>query len=648
MCGISAVVHFGKLGEKNIAHPLRIMHRALAHRGPDGEGFLAIDGACRSQRVNSLDDPLWQESRLGLAFRRLKIRDLSDDAAQPMVSADGKLWIVFNGEIYNFAELRAELTRCGQVFRTVSDTEVILAAYRQWGYRCFERFNGMWAIIIADLLANRLTGSRDRLGIKPLFYTVDNGMLMLASEAKAIAAARSQGAEIEPYRFQEFLLGLPPQSADLSFFRHVHPVPAGMWFSVDLQAKAAVAPQLQKFWNLADFTCECDVPSFESATDEFLNLLRSSVDYQRDADVEVGCLLSGGLDTSTIARVLAKSSWGRGTAPAKTFSLVYDDPDMTERPFIDSVVAEGNLQPFMFTMTPEIAWSSVDRVVAVQGQPLLGQDLIAQYHAYRLARDCGATVVLDGQGPDEMLGGMPFYETPIFLELIANAQYIELSREVQVRARRHARSALSVFRQYVIGAYRRKLRERLLPYSCDWLDCHLNGGEGKASDQGRDPSALNRFLYRLVRHTNLPTVLLYQDRSSMAHGVESRVPFLDHRIVEFCFRLPAEYKIARGERKRILRAAAKDYLPSDILDRKDKKVFVSKIDWLPLRRHADALRDMANSHTMQQLPWIRPKHMVNFVDRYLQGAHDNVLAVWRLYTAWRWLETTRLGRQSQC
>ena len=213
------------------------MHSALAHRGPDGEGFLSIDSALHPSRLQHLDElESCVDVRSAIAFRRLKIQDLSESAAQPMCSADGQTWIVFNGEIYNFAEIRRELMGLGVNLLTRGDTEVALAAYRQWGEACFEKFNGMWAILIFDLANGRLVGSRDRLGIKPLFYSFDEGRLLLASEMKAVALARSNGPEVEPYRFQEFLLGFPPQSAELSFFRDVHPVPAGTTFVVDLAA----------------------------------------------------------------------------------------------------------------------------------------------------------------------------------------------------------------------------------------------------------------------------------------------------------------------------------------------------------------------------------------------------------------------------
>ena len=337
------------------------------------------------------------------------------------------------------------------------------------------------------------------------------------------------------------------------------------------------------------------------------------------------------------------ANFEEGQAAAKAFSIVYDDPDMSELPFIQAVAAQGDLQSRTLTVSPELVWESVDRVIAAQGQPLLGHDLIAQYHAYRLAHECGATVVLEGQGADEMLGGMPYYESPIFMELMAEVRVAALIAEIRSRARRYSRSSLSVFRQYVWSTWRRQMSERLRPLTTDWLDCDLSGGSGRSDDFGKDDSALNRFLYRLVRHTNIPTVLQYQDRSSMAHGVESRVPFLDHRIVEFCFRLPPEYKVALGERKKILRDVAKKYLPAAVLDRKDKKVFISKIDWFPLRPHAAELREMAHSRTMQQLPFVRPARMVSYVERYLQGEHNDILGVWRLYTAWRWLETTPCG-----
>jgi asparagine synthase (glutamine-hydrolysing) len=644
MCGISAVIALESAVPGSLQRSIRVMHSTLAHRGPDGEGFLILDSSYSPHSFRDLDAlPIqcWSDARVAIAFRRLKIRDLSEDAAQPMSSPDKRTWIVFNGEIYNFAEIRFELQRLGHVFLTHSDTEVILAGYRQWGQACFEKFNGMWAILIFDLAERAVIGSRDRLGIKPLYYSIEQDRLLFASEAKAIALAEETGPAIEPYRFKEFLLGFPPQSADLSFFKNVHPVPAGTTFGIDLTTRVATAPNFRRYWDLAAFHSDESPRDFDQTKSEFLELLRSSAEYQLGADVEVGCLLSGGLDTSMVSCLVAPS---HDAPPLKTFSIVYDDLDMSELPYIQAVVAQGNLQNCTFKMTPEIAWASIDRVVGVQGQPLLGQDLIAQYHAYELARRCGAVVVLDGQGADEMLGGMPFYETPIFLELIAKFKYVSLMNEIRCRSRLYARSSLSIFRQYVLGAYRRKIREKLLPLTCDWLDCELANGPGKSDDYGSDSSALNRFLYHKVRHTNLPTVLIYQDRSSMAHAVESRVPFLDHRIVEFCFRLPPAYKIARGERKRILREVAREYLPDVVMERKDKKVFVSKSDWLPLGQHSTELRDMAFSRTMQELPWVRPKRMTRFVENFLRGLHHNSSAVWRLYTAWRWLETTQFRR----
>lgn len=643
MCGISAVVTFEKVPPHTLERSIRVMHSALAHRGPDGQGFLIIGSSFSPYRLPTLaaEMPCWSDARAAIAFRRLKIRDVSEDAAQPMSSADNQTWTVFNGEVYNFTELRAELQHLGHFFRTHSDTEVILAAYRQWGEKCFDKFNGMWAILIFDLAQRTLIGSRDRLGIKPLFYSVDGDRLLFASEAKAIAFAKETGPEIEPYRFQEFLLGFPPQSADLSFFKNVHPVPAGTTFRVDLTAQACSDPHFTRYWDLAAFSSDAGPHDFDRSKSEFIELLSSSVNYQLGADVEVGSLLSGGLDTSLISRLAVQK---RQVPPLKTFSIVYDDVDMSELPYIQAVVSQGNLESRTFRMTPETAWASVDRVVEAQGQPLLGQDLIAQYHAYELARRNSAIVVLDGQGADEMLGGMPFYETPIFLELITQFKYTAVMSELRCRSRLYERSSFSIFRQYVLGAYSRKIKEKFLPLTSDWLDCEMDDARGRSHDYGRDASALNRFLYHKVRHTNLPTVLLYQDRSSMAHGVESRVPFLDHRIVEFCFRLPAAHKISQGQRKRVLREAAKDYLPAMVLERKDKKVFVSKVDWLQLRFHSQELRDMVSSQTMQQLPWVRSNRLSSFVEDFIKGRHRNSSAVWRLYTAWRWLEAMPFRR----
>lgn len=650
MCGISAVL--GARGAALDLAPLRVMHTALEHRGPDGEGVLLLDPQLRAtarERIPEPHDRTAAGVRCAAAFRWLKIRDLSPESAQPFPSPDDRQWLLFNGEIYNWLELREELSARGHAFRTKTDSEVVLAAYREWGLECFPRLHGMWAILIFDLERGCLVGSRDRLGIKPLFYSADGENLLFASEPRALAAARRNGAEIEPFRFHEFLRGLPPQSAELSFFRHVHPVPAGHFFELNLLGSEVPRPVFRPFWDLAAFRHDGGpVPSFAEAQEQFESLLLSAVRSHIEAQVTVGSLLSGGLDSSTLAALMARCLSSNGDR-ARAFSIVFEDPDMSEWPYIQLVLAQNRLKGHSFVLTTDTAWNSVDSVVRAQGRPLLGHDMIAQYHAYRLARQSGVTVVLDGQGADELLAGLPYYESQLFLDMLRRGHVLRLLREARLRCRKYDTDLISTLMRDVWAPLRRQIRDAMGGPTYSWMAPPQESGDssrvgaGKTSDWGEDPSALNRFLYRHVRHTNLPTVLLQQDHSSMCHSVESRVPFLDHRIVEYCFRLPDSYKVRNGDRKKLLLETARKYLPPAVVERKDKRMFISKPKWMDLRKRPDEVRAMAHSKSMQQSPYILAGPMTRFAEDYLAGAHNDVLAIWRLYTAWRWLEAFDLS-----
>jgi len=646
VCGLAAV--FAPAERASGALPaLARMHALLSHRGPDGEGMLALGPEGRAILRHGATAP---ESLAGGPFplavgcRRLAIQDPTEASAQPFASADGRLFLAFNGEVYNHAEIRRELEAEGIAFRTRGDTEVVLAAYGRWGTKAFERFNGMWALLILDLGRRRLVGSRDRLGIKPLFHALDAGRLLLASEPRAIAAVMEDGPRVQAYRFRELLKGLPPQSAELSFFEGIHPIPPAAIFEIDLSASRAAAPDFTRFWDLADHVCDpSEAPEFERAAEELAGLLRSSVSLRLAADAKVGSFLSGGLDSSTVTRLMA----GAGPAPYPAFSLVYDDPEMDESRFMDAVLEAGGIDARRETFAPKQAWEMTDAVVEAQGEPLLGWDLIAQHRAYVFARAAGVKVILEGQGGDELLGGYGVFEWEVLRDEIARGSLRGFAAELRGLASAYGTSSLRVLRFQ--AANRRRLRAWLHGDSRrpSWLrpEAAFDFGEaaeaGRSRDMGRDPSRLNRALYQSTRHTNLPGVLLHQDRNSMAHGIESRVPFLDHRVVERIATLPPEHKIHRGVRKRILRRAAREILPTLVTERRDKKAVVSTPRWIPLREHAEELRAMSRSGTMARLPWIDAAEAARAVDRYLAGEGEDHLAVWRLYSAWRWLEIFR-------
>jgi asparagine synthase (glutamine-hydrolysing) len=652
MCGISAIVRLEGDAAVDLADLSR-MHRAQRHRGPDGEGAFTIDSHFEGRRYNSVPTSQGGQSaglRLIAAVRRLRISDLRPIADQPLVSADRRYWVMLNGAVYNLGELAAELTAAGHSFCTRSDTEVVMEAYRRWGPSCFERFNGMWAILIIDLDRKVIVGSRDRIGIKPFYYALDRKRLLFASEPWAIAQTQSAGPRIGTPRFFEFLSGYPPQSAALSFFRGVHPVPAATWFEIDLAGDRVMEPRFQPYWNLADYHSDgAPATSFAEAAERFRELLKASVAGQSLADVKVGSLLSGGFDSSMIVMLWSELAAARGSQRPDTLSIAWDDPEMSERPNIEAIAAKAGSVRHILQLSTRDVWMAVDDVVKAQGQPLLGQELIAQYHVYRLARQEGDIVVMDGNGLDEVQAGLPLYETEMVLERLLKLQLIDVIRELHCIARNYGPSYCNVARSYLVAPLRRHLRRgRMLP-SYPWLDERAGDttdpdwNNHRTTESGRDSSRLNRMLYRETRHTNVPAVLMYSDRNAMAHSVEARFPYLDHRIVEFCFSLPASYKVGFGRRKRLLFETAKHYLPASVIESKRKRQFVLMSNWMSLRgEHSTTIRDASRSPAWAKLAYVNVEKMHAFVDDYLAGRHEDGYAVWRIFTGSRWLDLFEL------
>lgn len=645
MCGFSVLLRTGD----STARPaplLQRMHDEIAHRGPDGEGWLTIDRDLHAESATAdvlSALPIPDDALAAAAFRWLRIQDLDPRSSQPMSTPDRRLWIVFNGEIYNHAALRTELQGAGDVFRTASDTEVALLAWRRWGGEAFARLHGMWGLALFDLDRRELIVSRDRLGIKPLYYARRDRWLMWSSEPRAIALADPRGPRAEPFRTHEFLRGLPPQSAELSFFEGVLPFPAGCWARVPLGATGAGELQPQRYWDLASVVAEPLPESrFEETREAFEQLLVDAVESHTTAAVEVGSMLSGGVDSSLLSRLLSGSALRRGLPPPKAFSIIFEDPAMSEWPYMQMMLAQGGLRGFNHLLSADEAWATTPRAVEAQGQPLLGQDTVAQFHAYRLAREHGAVVVIEGQGADELFAGLPAYDAQQFPAWLQQGHWLRAWQELQIRRRRQRLGWRDAVRVYVAGPLRRqRMEDRGLP-RYDWIDARgvdsSLPGVGRSLDGGPRGSALQRFAYRHVRHTNLPAVLMHQDRSSMAHAIESRVPFLDHRIVELAFGLPDSYRISQGLRKRIVLETAKRHLPPAVANRPDKRSFISRAAWMDLATtRAAELREMAGSREIAEFAMLRPQRVRAFVDDFLAGRHRDEMAVWRLYTLWHWL-----------
>jgi asparagine synthase (glutamine-hydrolysing) len=632
MCGISVLLD--NSGASSIKSRLLAMHAVIRHRGPDGEGFLLLDAKNAVTRADSAAAlHAGAAPRLGFAFRRLKICDLSQAATQPMGSVDGRTWICFNGEIYNFRELRSELAAKGYVFRSNGDTEVALAAFEEWGEHCFARLEGMWAIVILDLRANRLVVSRDRFGIKPLLWTIDDdGALLFASEIKQIlAASRGRTWRANRALVAMFLRGQRYPTTEETFFSGVRSVPPASWSAIDLAAPAA--PCFQPYWRLADFTADLSSLSYADATDRVEHLLSSAVASHRQADVKVGALLSGGLDSATLVALAHQG----GKPKLPTYSLGYRDaaPRFCEMRYVDAMVRRDGIENHETTL--DAAWiiANTDRILWALEEPPLAMPAFAQFRAFELCAQHGATVVLDGQGSDEITGGYQYHQRGLMKDRLLHGRVLAMLAELRAIACRDGQSAVRRFADDFIRPYLH--RPRPMPWVTDGgVHADAAGFAFAAHDYGHDRSLVNRMLYFDVRWGNVKIVLGYCDRNAMAHSVEARVPYFDRAFVELLFSLPDTYKVGSGDRKRVLRDLARRYLPAEITERGDRMGFGTPDEDMIRSPMRDLVIEAVNDPAFRAAQWVDAPEAARFLADFYAGTHGDYRAVWRLFVLSRW------------
>jgi asparagine synthase (glutamine-hydrolysing) len=549
-------------------------------------------------------------------------------------SVDQTCWMVFDGEIYNRQELCQQL---GSPCSTqVTDAELVLTAYETWGADCVHRFNGAWAFLILDLRRGKLIGSRDRFGIRPLYYGEHAGALIFSGHAQAVALGRTERPDIDCDRLTQYLRGLPPRSLGPTFYRDVRTVPPASVFEVALGGPRS-AVQFRKFWQLSAQAPETARQlSFADAQQEFLHLLEDSIRLRTTQPGGLGCFLSGGLDSSLISRLMVERL---GFTDIPTYSLVYSDPQMTDWPKIQAVIRQGGLRSNTTTPTAETLWALAEEVIRIQGAPLLGLDLIANWQLLTQVAHTGCSVVLDGAGADEVLGATLTQQFALIWDQVREFRFAKLFRELHAIAKLESwRAALG---GHLLGPCLVQWRLRRGWNRYDWLAWTEGAAYQSPSTEAPGLSAVQQAVRLQVSEQNVPTVLAHISQNAAAAGVRIRRPYLDHRLVEYCFHLRSEYRSQIGIKKRILREASKRYLPSELFTSKSRPIIDSG-RWISLlRQHGDALREMAQSPLMSQLPMINAVKMRQFVHDYISAKHDDGLAVWRLYASWRWLESLR-------
>jgi asparagine synthase (glutamine-hydrolysing) len=612
------------------------MSNALVHRGPDGEGYV-LHGPGRPLRAGRdlRDDAGPGTATVGLAHRRLAIIDLTERSDQPMIDERGRCSLVYNGEIYNYLEVRAELERSGHRFRTTGDTEVVLNAYLEWGPDCVQRFVGMWAFALLDLERQSLLLSRDRFGIKPLFYAVVRGELRFASEIKGLLAAQDFAVEPNDDVVRRFMLIGQVDVAGESFFRDIFQLPPAHQAVVPLDAPSVIRPQ--RYWELPDPT---DVVSTANAPERLEALLRDSVRLHARSDVPVGTCLSGGLDSSAIvceAELLRQ----QGQIPSFAhhgFGYVPQDPAHSERRHMDVVTRKTQLEMTYVDDDPGRVLDVIPSIARQQDEPFGTASIVAQWFVFESAARAGLKVMLDGQGADEVLGG---YHT--YLPMIARAhlrrwrllRYAQLAAEHRKLLGAAPLTPLDAVAS-AVPAVRRvgDGRARALTPAAALLSPGFRGAWHRADEGALAARSINEILRRATT-LQLPALLRFEDRNSMAHSIEARVPFLDHRLVEFAFRLPGDQKIHGVVTKHVLREALVGILPEPIRARTDKVGFRADpgITWTFAARHRDVL---VRSGTRFEDRWFDRGALERLIDT-TDRTQENEYALWRAISLKLWL-----------
>lgn len=616
MCGIAGIFQPGQRVD-----PGRIVHmlNVLEHRGPDGSGTHV-------------------DKDIALGHRRLSIIDVSDAGAQPMFDEPGGRWVVtFNGEIYNYLEIRAELQQAGVHFRSESDTEVLVKAWAQWGESCLAKLNGMFAFAIFDTESRQLWCVRDRMGVKPLSYTWDGARLGFASEVKALLAGGLASGECRPDAMYEYL-ARGYTSGGRSFYAGVEVLEPGHMLHIDEHGSLRV----RSWWNPSRAVDE-SIRSAAEWAERVGELIDDSVRLRLRSDVPVGAHLSGGLDSSAVVAAAARA----GASTLETFTGAFvDDRESDEREYSRAVAAMYGLPTREVAMSVDQLADQFARILWHMDEPIAGQGVFPQLLVCDLAAQHGCTVVLGGQGGDELFGGYLRHRALFYKHQLANGS---------VRARGQAFIELS---RRAAGEWKRVLRsstrvsdDQLAPSFLAAIDSEFRA-EVRASRLSH--ASVRDLMWHDLR-TYLPALLHVEDRTSMAASIESRTPLLDYRLVELSLQIPDHLLFAPGEPKPLLRRAVRTWLPPSVADRRDKKGFPTPLQWWTKR---PALRGLVMDLTTpgstssdSRMWWAsseRDAGRTVFADRYLeQRDRFQPSELWTVLTINGWLARLQSGAFSQ-
>ena len=576
MCGFVAIINKQR-------QPISIgsLLDTIRHRGPDDHGWL--DWKADQIRRGQSSENLTGEVILGHV--RLSIIDLSKAGWQPMSSADERYHLVFNGEIYNYLELRKELESIGHIFHTHTDTEVLLVALVEWKESAITKLRGMFAFCFFDSHTRGMIIARDFFGIKPLYYCHQNGVFAFASEQKALLALPGVSNKINAQSLYEYLLVGATDHGDKSMFEEIFQIPAAHYMSFCIDE--AETPTPVRYWSI-DLSRKIS-PTFQEAVQRVRELFLQSVALHLRSDVPVGAALSGGIDSSAIVCAVR---YLNPDQEIHTFSYIADDEKLSEEKWVDIVNRHISAIPHKVHATREEMLNDLDDLIRAQGEPFGSTSIYAQYRVFKEAAKQNIKVMLDGQGADEMLGGYVYYQGSRVgslirqFDLIGAYKFLSQSSKWQGRNKPQLLmyAAHELLPDWLRWLARRFVSKGVPPHwiSMNWLRSEdivirpnvIKGTRGKEVFRAR--------MLETLTSSSIPHLLRYEDRNSMRFSIESRVSFLYTELVEYLFSLPEEYLISPdGTSKYVFREAMRGIVPDVILDRKDKIGFATpEHSWL--------------------------------------------------------------------
>jgi asparagine synthase (glutamine-hydrolysing) len=598
MCGINGF----SWGDQKL---IGAMNQATCNRGPDDEGVL-VDG------------------NVSLGHRRLSIIDLSPAGHQPMCSEDETVWIVYNGEVYNFQEIRSQLESFGHKFKSRTDTEVIIHAYEQWGVKCFDMFNGMWAFCIYDKQRQELILCRDRFAIKPLYYCLQDGKLIFSSMISGILAHNIKQTPNQK-AIMEFLAYNLEHCGKETFFNNIYSLEPGNFLKYDLKTKKL---NIGKWY----------IPKLREnvSIDDIRRSFVESVKSQTVADVPIGSCLSGGIDSSSIVCTLDKF------LPYKfyTFSFIAPGHSIDESKYIKEVGRLTKTEQFFTEVSEDDFLNEFPDFVKALEEPVLGLSPYAQYRVMKLAHQQGAKVLLDGQGGDEIFAGYIYYFSYRFFDLLRRGKILSLGKEMFLYLRNFKNPM--PFGLFAFMLMPNWLKHGLWKTIVNrWINHELlEQLTGKGADPRWAGLPFDDALKLTLFSTAIPHLLQWEDKSSMRWSIESRVPFLDLHLVENALSLKPEQKLMAGKTKVIFKEAVKDILPEMISGRKDKIGFGTPVDeFFRKEKIINYSKDIIYSDSFKHRPYWNWSKVEKMFTKHIQQKDNFGREIWKWINVEVWLKT---------